>query len=90
MYVSILSAARLTPFGGTLSSGTKKSGASGWVGSTRYLSKSVTPSPARNVSSIRKFPVKVLAGFSKIMQAASAMMSAVRDIRMMRRRRAGS
>ena len=46
--------------GGGISSGTKKSTCSGWLGSTRYWSKSVTPSPARNVSSIRKFPVKLL------------------------------
>ena len=35
-------------------------------GSTRYCSKSVTPSPARNVSSIRKLPVNSRAGFWKI------------------------
>ncbi len=50
---------RLTPLGGGMLSGTKKSTCSGWLGSTRYWSKSVTPSPARNVSSIRKLPVKL-------------------------------
>src|SRR3954471_8030839 len=49
---------RLTPCGGGMSSGTKKSICSGWVGSARYGSKSVAPSPAKKVSSIRKFPVK--------------------------------
>ena len=34
-----------TPGGGTLSAGTKKSGIRGLVGSTRYWSKSRTPSP---------------------------------------------
>ena len=48
------------PCGGGMSSGTKKSSCSGCVGSTRYWSKSVTPSPARNVSSIRKLPREVL------------------------------
>ena len=33
----------LTPGGGEGSSGTKNVGANGWVGSTRYFSKSVTP-----------------------------------------------
>src|SRR5215510_890251 len=59
-------AAKLTPGGGLLESGTKKSGDSGWLGSTRWASKSVTPSPARNVSSIRNRPVKLLAGFVNI------------------------
>ena len=35
---------RLTPAGGGMSSGTKKSTCSGWLGSARYWSKSVTPS----------------------------------------------
>src|SRR5262245_36805924 len=74
---------RLTPGGGTMWSGTKKSGASGWLGSTRYWSKSVTPSLAKNVSSIRKWPVKLLAGLAKIFAAASARISGVRDMRMM-------
>src|SRR4051794_4935726 len=51
---------RLTPCGGGMSSGTKKSICSRCVGSARYWSKSLTPSPARNVSSSRKFPVKLL------------------------------
>jgi hypothetical protein len=56
---------RLTPLGGGMSSGTKKSICRRWVGSARYLSKSVTPSPARNVSSSRKLPVNVF-GLLKI------------------------
>ena len=35
----------VTPGGGGMLSGTKKSGISGWVGSTLYLSKSRSPSP---------------------------------------------
>src|SRR5262249_15429079 len=46
-------AAKLTPGGGLLESGTKKSGDSGWLGSTREAPKSGTPLAARNVSSIR-------------------------------------
>ena len=42
-----------------MSSGTKKSAPSGWLGSTRYGSKSLTPSRARNVSSMRKLPLKL-------------------------------
>ena len=57
--------ARLTAAGGLISSGTKKSICSAFAGSTRYLSKSATPSPARNVSSIRKFPLKLF-GLLKI------------------------
>src|SRR5262245_9948644 len=53
----------LTPGGGAGSSGTKKVGASGSPASTRYFSKSVMPSAARNVSSIRKLPVKLRDGF---------------------------
>jgi hypothetical protein len=53
-------APKLTPAGGEMSSGTKKSTCSGWLKSTRYWSKSLTPSAARNVSSIRKLPVKLL------------------------------
>src|SRR5215470_11128281 len=49
-----LSPAMLTPGGGPASSGTKKVDASGSPASTRYFSKSVTPSAARKVSSIRK------------------------------------
>src|SRR5262249_20134501 len=55
----------LTPGGGAGSSGTKKVGANGSSGSTRYFSKSVTPLMARKLSSIRKFPVKLRAGFWK-------------------------
>src|ERR687887_2856397 len=54
---------RVTPGGGARSSGTKKVGASGSPASTRYFSKSVMPSAARNVSSIRKLPVKLRDGF---------------------------
>ena len=50
---------RLTPCGGGMSSGTKKSTWRRCEGSARYLSKSVTPSPARNVSSMRKLPEKL-------------------------------
>src|SRR4029453_9298329 len=53
----------LTPGGGARSSGTKKVGASGSPASTRYFSKSLMPSAARNVSSIKKLPVKLRAGF---------------------------
>src|SRR5262249_9666506 len=59
-------AAKLTPGGGLLESGTKKSGDSGWRGATAEASKTVTPSPARNVLSIRNRPVKLLAGFVNI------------------------
>src|SRR4029078_12994912 len=59
-------AARLTPFGGGMESGTKKSGMSDLDASTRYWSKSVTPFAARKVSSIRKLPVKSLARLLKI------------------------
>src|SRR5262249_17922523 len=55
-----------TPAGGGGSSGTKNVGASGSRGSTRYCSKSVTPSVARKLSSIRKLPVKLRAGFRKM------------------------
>src|SRR5207249_8638570 len=56
----------LTPGGGGGSAGTKNVGASGSRVSTRYFSKSVTPSPARKLSSIRKLPVKLFAGFWKM------------------------
>src|SRR5262249_17692099 len=69
---SHLSPVTLTPGGGAASSGTKKVGASGSRASTRYFSKSVTPSAARKVSSIRKFPVKVRDGFWNTRYAASA------------------
>ena len=49
-----------------------------WVGSTRYLSKSVTPSAARKVSSIRKLPLNSRDGFWKIAIAASATISGSR------------
>ena len=43
--VIVSRSAMVTPGGATDSSGTKKSGISGSVGSTRYLSKSRSPSP---------------------------------------------
>ena len=52
-----LDAARLTPAAGVVRE--RRSPAQRLAGSTRYFSKSVTPSPARNVSSIRKWPVKL-------------------------------
>src|SRR5262249_9729752 len=54
----------VTPFGGVLSAGTKKSCTSFCVGSTRYRSKSVTPFSERNVSSIKKLPVNSRAGLA--------------------------
>ena len=60
---SHLSPVTLTPGGGAASSGTKKVGVSGSPAATRYFSKSVMPSAARPVSSIRKFPVKLRDGF---------------------------
>src|SRR6266851_6255332 len=77
---SHLSPVTLTPAGGTASSGTKNVGASGSRASTRYFSKSVMPSAARKVSSIRKLPVKLRDGFWNTRYAASAMISGVRDI----------
>src|SRR5215468_2248863 len=81
---SHLSPVTLTPGGGAASSGTKKVGASGSRASTRYFSKSVTPSAARKVSSIRKFPVKLRDGLWNTRYAASAMICGVRDIRITR------
>src|SRR5262249_52715581 len=74
----------LTPAGGAASSGTKKVGASGSPASTRYFSKSVMPSAARKVSSIRKLPVKLRDGFWNTRDAPSATICGVRDIRITR------
>src|SRR5262245_64539976 len=48
-------AARLTPGGGLHESGTKKSGDSGWLGSTRHAAQYVLHSPARTLSSSRNW-----------------------------------
>src|SRR6185437_650466 len=69
-----------TPGGGRGSSGTKNVGASGWLGSMRYGPKSLTPSEYRKLSSIRKCPEKLFAGFWKMWYAASAIISGERDI----------
>src|SRR5882724_614269 len=62
----------LTPGGGCGSpSGTKNVPARGSPGAARYFSKSVTPSPARKESSIRKRPVKLFARLRKIACAES-------------------
>src|SRR5262245_24862695 len=74
----------LTPGGGAASSGTKKVGASGCRASTRYFSKSVMPSAARKISSIRKFPVKLRDGFWNTRWSASASIFGLRDIRITR------
>ena len=53
-----------TPGGGAVESGTKKETASGLRDDPEP--KSVTPSAARSVPSIKKLPVKLFAGFTKI------------------------
>src|SRR5262249_8824424 len=76
-------AAKLTPGGGLLESGTKKSGDSGWLGSTRLATKTETPSPARKVSWHRERPGQNLSGIVKTTKAADAGKNGRRDLRVM-------